>query len=108
MLLTPDPKGYKMTKNAETMKQEIDWWSTAKVLLNDMKFVQKLQDFDKDGVDEKVIVNLGKFINDPASAEWLELDKVKSSSQACFGLIQWVQGIYQFYWVNKDIKPLKA
>jgi hypothetical protein len=39
MLLMPDPKNYKYSKNPETMKQEVDWWSTAKLLLNDMKFI---------------------------------------------------------------------
>ena len=53
MLLIPDQKQYKMQKNAETMKQEIDWWTTSKVLLNDMKFLQKLIEFDKDNVEEK-------------------------------------------------------
>lgn len=30
-----------------------------------------------------------------------------NSSQACECLIKWINGIYNFYWVNKKVKPKK-
>lgn len=70
-----------------------------------MKFIEKMKTFDKENVEEKMIVNLGKFIKDPKNEPILELDNVKKSSEACVCIIQWVKGIYDFYWVWKKVKP---
>ncbi len=46
------------------MKMEIDWWEASKKLLNDSGFLNMLKNFDLEHVDEKLIVNVGKFLND--------------------------------------------
>lgn len=54
-----------------------------------------------------MINNLGKFLNDPNNKDTLSVQNVANSSLACECIIQWVNGIYNFYFVNKKVKPKK-
>ena len=50
---------------------------------------------------------MGKFLNDPNNKEILTVANVAKSSTACECIIQWVNGIYNIYFVNKKVKPKK-
>jgi len=94
----PDPK---------TGEMSWQWWEASVKMLNTPNFLDILIDFkDKiDDVEENTIKKLGDFMNE--NKEPLKPDNVKNSSTACFSLIKWVNGVYKFYFVNKDVRPLK-
>lgn len=59
-------------------------------------------------VDESLVLNLGKYLNDPENVPNLEIKAVENASTACKCIIMWINGIYNFYFVNKKVKPKKA
>lgn len=63
--------------------------------------------FDKENIDEKIIKNLGQYLNDPEFKDTLEESAVEKASAACKCFIVWIKGIYNFYFVNKRVKPRK-
>jgi dynein heavy chain len=105
LILYPNPTEKK--KNPETMKVEIDWWAASLKLLGNPKLLSDLLEFDKDNTKEETIVRLGKFIKDPENEKNLDTKVVENASLACKCLIQWINGIYNFYFVNKKVKPKK-
>jgi dynein heavy chain len=86
---------------------ETDWWAASQRLLNNPKLLSELVEFNHDSLTDKAIDLLGKFINDPAIAPLLQLETVSHTSKACECLIKWVRGVYNFYFVNKKVKPKK-
>lgn len=54
-----------------------------------------------------MVNNLGKFLNDPNYKDILTVQNVANSSLACECIIQWIYGVYNFYYVNKKVKPKK-
>jgi dynein heavy chain len=63
LLIDPQPK--EKVKNEKTLKMETDWWAASVRLLGNPKLLNNLVDFDKENVAEQIVVNLGKFLNDP-------------------------------------------
>lgn len=59
-------------------------------------------------VDENLILNLGKYLNDPENMPNLEIKAVENASTACKCIMMWINGIHSFYFVNKKVKPKKA
>lgn len=104
-LMYPNPTEKK--KNTETLKLEVDWWAASQKLTNDIAFVKNLMEFDIENIEEKNIVALGKFLKDPQFSEFLKPDNVEKASQSCKCLIQWINGIYSYFFVNKKVKPKK-
>lgn len=86
---------------------ETDWWAASVRNLSNPKLLSDLIGFNKQGLNEVVVNNLGKFLNDPANKDILSVQNVANSSLACECIIQWVNGIYNFYFVNKKVKPKK-
>lgn len=64
--------------------------------------------FDKESMSEKMITQLGNFLNDPAQAENLKEENVKNGSEAAYSMLLWAKALYSFYFVNKKVKPKKA
>lgn len=106
LLINPNPKD--KIKNEATMKMETDWWGAATTMLKGANFLSLLQEFDKENVEQKIIVNCEKFLNAEENVEMLEENAVAKASKACKCIIMWVNAITKFFWVNKQIKPLKA
>lgn len=77
-------------------------------VLNNSKLLDELIEFNVENADEALILNLGKYLNDPENVPNLELKAVENASTACKCIIMWVKGIYNFYFVNKKVKPKKA
>jgi len=102
LLLYPNPKEKK--KDEATMKMEISWWDASVKLLND-DFLKKLQEYDKENIEEKLILSLGKFLQAEENQQFLKLEIVRNASSACECIFLWLTAIYDFYWTNKKIKP---
>ena len=105
LLIDPTPK--ERIKNEKTLKMETDWWAASVRNLANPKLLSDLVSYNKEGTSETVINNLGKFLNDPNNKDTLSVQNVANSSLACECIIQWVNGIYNFYFVNKKVKPKK-
>lgn len=105
LLIDPNPK--EKMKNEKTLKMETDWWAASVRNLGNQKLLNDLINFNKEGLTEGIVQNLGKFLNDPNNKDILSVQNVANSSQACECIIQWVNGIYNFYYVNKKVKPKK-
>ena len=101
---TNPPRLVAVTLNAICLlfgsKQE---WSEAKKLLNDMKFLEKLKDFDKDNIPPKTIRQLAKFMSD----EEFTPENIQSISTAACSLCMWVRAMYTYDRVAKNIAPKK-
>ena len=89
------------------MKIEVDWWSASLKLLGDTKLLQTLVEYDIENIEEATITRLGKFIKDPENEKNLEVNTVSNASPACKCIVMWITGVYNFYFVNKKVKPKK-
>ena len=78
-------------------------WKEAKLLLNDMGFLQRLLDYDKDSIPGSIIRKIKKFVNDPR----FEPKKVGKVSEACRCLCSWVLAMHKYDSVVKLIGPKK-
>lgn len=67
VLLLIDPTPKEKIKDEKTLKMVTDWWAASQRNLNNPKLLNSLVDFDKDNVQEQLIVNLGKFLNEPSN-----------------------------------------
>jgi len=82
-----------------------DYWEPSKKhLLNDPRFLQRLEDYDKEAMTEEMIDSIRPFIED----ENFQPEKVKKGSVACAGMCKWVHAMFVYYRVNKVVKPKKA
>ncbi|DBA02677.1 TPA: hypothetical protein N0F65_010502 [Lagenidium giganteum] len=101
---TNPPRLVGVTMNAVCLlfnaKQE---WNEAKKLLNDMKFLDKLKDFDKDNIPPKTIRQLAKFMQDDEFTP----ETLSSISTAATSLCMWVRAMYTYDAVAKNIAPKK-
>eukprot|EP00946_MAST-07B_sp_MAST-7B-sp1_P002136 g2136.t1 len=82
---------------------ETDYWTPAKKeLLGDMKFLQRLKDYDKDHISPKIIKILRKsYVNNPE----FEPERIKRASVAAFGLCKWVTAMEAYDRVAKVVEP---
>eukprot|EP00949_MAST-11_sp_MAST-11-sp1_P001615 g1615.t1 len=83
-----------------------DYWGPSKKhLLGDSKFIQRLKDYDKDNIPQKVVDKIRrKYIPDPN----FEPEKVKKASLAAMGLCKWVRAMEAYDRVAKVVAPKKA
>lgn len=99
---TNPPRLVGVTMNAVCVlfgaKQE---WNEAKKLLNDMKFLDKLKEFDKDNIPPKTIRALAKFMVD----EEFTPETLSSISTAATSLCMWARAMYTYDTVAKNIAP---
>jgi len=76
-------------------------WNSAKKVMGDMKFIDRLKGFDKDSIDPKIIKKLGKYIK----MDKFMPSEVKSVSLAATSLCMWVRAIFKYDAVAKNIEP---
>lgn len=101
---TNPPRLVGVTMNAVCLlfgsKQE---WNEAKKLLNDMKFLDKLKEYDKDNIPAKTIKQLAKFMQDDEFTP----ETLSTISTAATSLCMWVRAMYTYDTVAKNIGPKK-
>ena len=103
--LAHPPPGVVMTMEAVCvlMGEKTDWKS-AKKMMGDMKFLDKLKDYDKDNIDKKKIRKMGKYMKNPDFTP----EKMASVSVAAQCLTCWVHAIVIYDKVAKQVGPKKA
>lgn len=79
----------------------LDYFEAGKKMMKDPHFIQKLQKFDKDSLNQEVIDKLTPYIENPK----FEPEMVRKASVAAEGLCKWVRAMFNYYYVNKDVKP---
>ena len=93
----PDPSG--------TGKKIDDYWAPSVKLLADMKFLEKLKEYDKDNIPAAVIkVIRSKYMPNPE----FDPEKVKAASSAAQGLCKWIIAMETYDRVSKVVAPKKA
>jgi dynein heavy chain len=91
----PDPTTGKTTE---------DYWPASKKLLNDIKFLDHLIQFDKDNIPSKIMKVINeKYLTNPE----FDPEKVKNASIAAQGLCKWVIAMSSYDVVAKEIGPKK-
>ena len=85
--LPHDGRQARLVKDPTGTKKIDDYWGPAqKQLLGDARFLQNLKDYDKDNMDEKMVVK----VNGYTQMEMFSVDVVKKASIAAAGLCKWV------------------
>lgn len=67
-----------------------------------------MKSYNRDAMEEKIILSLGSYFNDPEAKENLEKSAVEKASPVCYSMLMWVRAMYDYYFVNKKVKPKKA
>lgn len=82
-----------------------DYWKPSKKLLNDLKFLDNLINYDKDNIPSRImnVIN-GVFIPDPD----FDPDIVKKASIAAQGLCKWIRAMSSYDRVVKEIAPKRV
>ncbi|XP_026815944.1 dynein heavy chain 7, axonemal-like [Rhopalosiphum maidis] len=89
----PDPSTGKMVE---------DYWGPSKKLLNDMKFLEHLINFDKDNIPSAVMKVINeKYVANPD----FDPKKIKKASNAAEGLCKWIKAMSSYDKVAKEIRP---
>lgn len=82
-----------------------DYWISSKKLLNDMKFLDSLVNFDKDNIQPRIIQKLQERI---LTNENFDLEKVRAASVACEGMCKWIGAMVEYDKVIKVVAPKRA
>ncbi|GIL64289.1 hypothetical protein Vafri_18269 [Volvox africanus] len=83
----------------------VDWWDASKRLLMDLQFIQRLKDYDRDNIPQRVIDKIRKeYAGDP---DFTPANAAKASS-AAEGLCKWVHAMDQYDRVAKVVAPKRA
>eukprot|EP00892_Ulva_mutabilis_P004868 jgi/Ulvmu1/2753/UM014_0211.1 len=97
-------KGLKPTKVKDADgKMVMDYWETAKKMMNDNYFLDSLKQFDKDNIDPETVKRLQPI----TSKEEFEPKNVLKVSKAAFGLASWVKAMETYDRVAKVVGPKK-
>eukprot|EP01038_Epipyxis_sp_PR26KG_P008094 gene8094-10963_t len=81
------------------------WGPATKELLNDPKFLQRLQTYERDNMDPNVVAKAKTFTDDP------EFDPevvAKKGSMAAAGLAKWVHAMVKYDRVARTVAPKRA
>ncbi|CAL6051371.1 Dynein_heavy chain [Hexamita inflata] len=76
-------------------------WDSALKLISESNFVQQVQSFDKDNIDQKILINLRKYTQKPD----FSVEKVLKASQAASILCGWAKAIDKYAEMFAIIKP---
>ena len=76
-------------------------WASAKMIIGDPQFIQKLIDFDKDNIPEATAKRVRRYIDNPRFIP----DEVGKVSRICSSLCMWVRAIDLYAKIFKSIEP---
>ena len=82
----------------------LDFYEAGKKLLSVHKFIQKLKAFDRESIDDDTIHKLTPYM----ALSRFTPEIARTASSAAEGLCKWVRAMYNFYFVNKEVKPRQA
>ena len=99
--------GVKPDKKMKEGDPRIDpyWQPAVKNLLNDARFLQRLQNYDRDNMDPNVVTKAKEFTEDP------EFDPevvAKKGSAAAAGIARWVHAMVKYDRVARLVAPKRA
>eukprot|EP00002_Diphylleia_rotans_P035998 TRINITY_DN7896_c0_g1_i2.p1 TRINITY_DN7896_c0_g1~~TRINITY_DN7896_c0_g1_i2.p1 ORF type:complete len:4263 (-),score=670.67 TRINITY_DN7896_c0_g1_i2:89-12877(-) len=80
-----------------------DYWSEAKLMMNDPHFIQKLMAYDRDNISEDTMAKLRPYLDNPAFTP----SNVEKSSVAGKSLCAWVRAMEKYYVVSRVVGPKK-
>merc|ERR1711871_1361693 len=89
--------------NGGNKKVDSYWEPAKKHLLNDSKFLQRLMDYDKDNISEKIMHKVKPFTE---RADFTP-EIIKKASVAASGMCKWVHAMVVYDEVSKEIAPKK-
>merc|ERR1740117_2786317 len=93
-------------KNQETLREEINWWSTGRKLIQDMGLLNKMFDYNNDkDMDDKVYNQLEKLFKE--FPEDLVYERIFTASESAASIFLWVQGQKNMFITNKRVRPKK-
>ena len=113
------PGGVKLTMEAVCIMKEIppakvpapdgkgkvdDFWEPAKKMMNDSKFLESLQKYDKDNIKPEVIRRSATTPRTPTLIPVL----IEKASKAAKGLCMWCRAMETYDRVAKDVAPKRA
>lgn len=76
-------------------------WPTAKLVLGDMRFLDRLMDYPKDDISDRLLKRLQEYVNHPE----FRPDLVAKQSKACKSLSIWVKAIDGYAKVYRVVEP---
>merc|ERR1712159_630004 len=87
-----------------TLLNEKADWDTAKKVLSDTKFLDRLKGFDKDNIPAAVLKKLEKFVVKPE----YQPEVVGNQSRAAKSLCMWTHAMDTYSKVAKEVGPKRA
>ena len=99
-------KGIKPERiNDPSGKKIDDYWKPSQKMLGEMKFMESLQQYDKDNIPPANMKTIReKYIPNPEFVP----EKIKTASSAAEGLCKWVRAMDSYDKVAKVVAPKKA
>jgi len=113
------PAGVKLTMEAVCIMKEVppikvaapdgrgkvdDYWEPSKKMMNDTKFLESLQTYDKDNIKASVIEKIKAYVTNPD----FDPPLIAKASKAAYGLCCWVRAMEVYDRVAKDVAPKRA
>ena len=84
-------------------EKESDGWAGCKKMMNDGNFLKNLKEYNKDGIKPKQIRKVKAQFRNPD----LNMEKMKKTSKAGAGLLQWVIAVVKYHEVAVTVEPLR-
>ncbi|XP_061932650.1 dynein axonemal heavy chain 1-like isoform X3 [Apis cerana] len=96
------PHKIEVTGRFGEKETKLDYWTPGSLLLADPgQFLYSMENFDKEQLTEEIINKLKVYIEDPN----FQPAKIEYVSKACHSFCLWVHAMYNWYFVNKKVKP---
>ena len=96
-------KAKKINDPKDPIKKIDDYWGPSQGILGDPKFLQNLQEYDKDNIPVEIINRIRPYLDMPD----FEPDVVRKASKAAYGLVCWVRAMEAYDRVAKVVAPKK-
>jgi len=76
-------------------------WASAKLILGDTNFLNKLQEYDKDKISDALLKKLKEYVDHPDFAP----EKVATQSKVCKSICMWVRALHMYAEVYRVVEP---
>lgn len=80
------------------------WKKNFQMMANPQQFLKRLEDYDKDNIDDNVLETVKKIIDNPDNN--YQEDKMVSKNYAASKLCLWSTSIVTYNGIYKKVKPL--